>query len=119
MNLQRAATAGIRQQFVRSITAALALGCIFLTSVKKAEATPAAVNQQTALSRRAELVEANILAVHAYQIILARKAGGAALNACYPATSPDTATLESLVKHQQSLLARTNRPGRAMGRFEE
>ena len=105
MNLQRAATARIRQQFVRSITAVVAIACMSMTSAKEAEATPAAVNQQKALSRRAELVEANILAVHAYQILLARKAGGAALNACYPATSPDTATLENLVKHQQSLLA--------------
>ncbi|HZL28373.1 MAG TPA: hypothetical protein VFC39_17760 [Acidobacteriaceae bacterium] len=54
-------------------------------------------------SRRGQLVEANIVAVHAYQILLARKAGKS--NACYPDTSPDTAALQQLVNHQQSLLA--------------
>jgi len=54
-------------------------------------------------ARRAQLVEANIIAVHAYQIILARNAGKS--NPCYPAASPDTAILQQLVAHQQSLLA--------------
>src|SRR5665213_4323232 len=55
-------------------------------------------------SRRAQLVEANIIAVHAYQIILARQSNTGS-DECYPRTSPDTATLQDLVKHQQSLLA--------------
>ncbi|MBS1822322.1 MAG: hypothetical protein JST61_10160 [Acidobacteria bacterium] len=64
----------------------------------------ASLAKEAASTRRAELVEANIVAVQAYQIILARKAGMVSNN-CYPAVSPDTATLEALVKHQQSLLA--------------
>jgi hypothetical protein len=60
--------------------------------------------KQTTPSRRAQLVEANIIAVHAYQIILARKDGKAS-SACYPDAAPDTVVLQDLVNHQQSLLA--------------
>lgn len=54
-------------------------------------------------SRRTQLVEANIIAVQAYQMVLSRTAGDGP-SACYPA-APDTAALQELVKHQASLLA--------------
>jgi len=70
----------------------------------EAQSLKPSLDNQANSSRRAQLVEANIIAVHAYQIVLARKEGKAT-NACYPETSPDTTTLQDLVKHQQSLLA--------------
>lgn len=88
------------------IRIAFAVLAFLLTAViVEAQSTdPAPANgTNAALSRRAELVKANIIAVQAYQMILSRKAGDGA-TACYP-SAPDTATLESLVKHQASLLA--------------
>ncbi|MEO6909483.1 MAG: hypothetical protein ABI158_00985 [Edaphobacter sp.] len=80
------------------------MACLAIASTVAAQPlNPPATTKQAPSSRRAQLVEANIIGVQAYQIMLARKAGNAS-DACYPATSPDTATLESLVKHQQSLL---------------
>ncbi|MHB1699364.1 MAG: SGNH/GDSL hydrolase family protein [Acidobacteriaceae bacterium] len=55
-------------------------------------------------SRRSQLVEANIIAVQAYQMILARQQHKGS-SACYPESVPDTDVLQSLVKHQASLLA--------------
>jgi hypothetical protein len=52
--------------------------------------------------RLTQLVEANIAAVHAYQMLLARKQPNMD-KACWPSTPPD-AELESLVAHQMSLL---------------
>ena len=78
-----------------------------LSLISRIEAKPVFSPQsgkQTTPSRRAQLVEANIIAVHAYQIILARKDGKAS-TACYPDTAPDTVVLQDLVNHQQSLLA--------------
>ena len=81
------------------------IACLWL--IPKIEAKPlvsSSSGKLTTLSRRAQLVEANIIAVHAYQIILARKDGKAS-NACYPDTAPDTVVLQDLANHQQSLLA--------------
>ena len=78
-----------------------------LSLVSRIEAKPLAAPsayKQTTPSRRAQLVEANIIAVHAYQIILARKAGNTS-SVCYPETAPDTVILQDIVDHQQSLLA--------------
>ena len=105
MNLQGRMNGWIQQCFIRSMIVILAIACVCMASSVEAKGFVSGASGKRARSRRAELVEANIIAVQAYQILLARKAGGAALNACYPATLPDTATLESLVKHQQSLLA--------------
>jgi len=51
-----------------------------------------------------QLVEANINAVHAYQLLLARRQGNIDTS-CWPLQSPDDATLQALVKHQTALLA--------------
>ena len=53
--------------------------------------------------RLAQLVEANIVGVHAYQMLLARKQQNMD-TACWPA-KPQDADLESLVAHQTSLLS--------------
>jgi hypothetical protein len=52
--------------------------------------------------RLTQLVDANITAVHAYQMLLARKQPSMD-KACWPSTPPDV-DLESLVAHQTSLL---------------
>jgi hypothetical protein len=78
-----------------------------LSHISRVEAKPLAsppADKQTTPSRDAQLVEANIIAVHAYQIILARKAGNAS-SVCYPETVPNTVVLQDIVNHQQSLLA--------------
>jgi len=53
-------------------------------------------------ARLEQLVEANIVAVHAYQMLLARKQQNMD-PVCWPATPPDS-DLEALVAHQTSLL---------------
>ncbi len=55
-------------------------------------------------ARLEQLVEANIIAVHAYQMLLARKQQGMD-PVCWPAKDPKDADLETLVAHQTSLLA--------------
>ena len=55
-------------------------------------------------ARFAQLVDANIVGVHAYQVSLARK-GKNMDPACWPATDPKDADLEALVAHQTSLLS--------------
>jgi hypothetical protein len=53
--------------------------------------------------RLEQLVEANVLGTHAYQIGLARKDGKADV-ACYPSGSPTEAQLAALEAHQAALL---------------
>src|SRR5215468_3589001 len=55
-------------------------------------------------ARLAQLVEANIVGVHAYQISLARKEKNMDA-ACWLGTNPNQADLETLVAHQTSLLS--------------
>jgi photosystem II stability/assembly factor-like uncharacterized protein len=55
-------------------------------------------------ARLGELVEANVAGVHAFQVLLARKARKGD-PACWPADAPSDAALEALVSHQTSLLA--------------
>ena len=59
-------------------------------------------NDQTA-SRLARLVEANVIAVHAYQVVLAKKSGKGD-PACFSAGALTDAQLESLSDHQSKLL---------------
>jgi len=54
-------------------------------------------------ARLAELVEANIVGVHAYQVSLARKEKNMD-PACWLRSSPSDAELDVLVAHQTSLL---------------
>jgi hypothetical protein len=55
-------------------------------------------------ARLEQLVEANIVAVHAYQVLVARKQQNVD-PACWPANDPKDADLEGLVAHQTSLLS--------------
>jgi hypothetical protein len=55
-------------------------------------------------ARLEQLVEANIVAVHAYQILLARKQSNMD-PACWPAHDPKEPDLQALVAHQTSLLS--------------
>ena len=55
-------------------------------------------------ARLEQLVEANIVAVHAYQMLLARKQHNVD-PVCWPANDPKDADLEALVAHQTSLLS--------------
>jgi hypothetical protein len=55
-------------------------------------------------ARLERLVEANIVAVHAYQMLLARKQHNVD-PVCWPANDPKDADLEALVAHQTSLLS--------------
>lgn len=64
---------------------------------------------EVALSARGEarieqLVEANIIAVHAYQVQLARRQGNVDFT-CWPLQEPSDTDLQALVTHQTSLLA--------------
>jgi hypothetical protein len=103
MHRQNRIQSTVMDHLLRSI-AVLAIACLSIAPAIEAQSLkPSSPDKQAALSRRAQLVEANIIAVHAYQIVLARQEGKA--NACYPETSPDTPILQELVKHQQSLLA--------------
>lgn len=88
--------------FVRNLGIAFTLACIAIASTVGAQSLNSAT--QTITSRRAQLVEANIIAVQAYQMILARQLHKGS-SACYLESAPNTAVLHSLVKHQASLLA--------------
>ncbi len=55
-------------------------------------------------ARLEQLVEANIVAVHAYQILLARKQSNMD-PACWPVNDPKEPDLQALVAHQTSLLS--------------
>lgn len=54
-------------------------------------------------TRLAQLVEANVIAVHAYQVLLAKKSGKSDMP-CYSAGKLTDAELESLNEHQAKLL---------------
>jgi hypothetical protein len=55
-------------------------------------------------ARFEQLVDANIAAVHAYQLLLARKQGNIDAT-CWPLQSPHDSKLQTLVAHQTALLA--------------
>ncbi len=82
------------------------LFCLFVATQLSA---PLLSQQKTAQveapgpARLVQLVEANIIGVHAYQVLLARKQKNMD-PACWPATTPGDADLEGLVAHQASLL---------------
>ena len=54
-------------------------------------------------SRLAQLVEANVIATHAYQVLLAKKSGKGDPN-CYGSGKLSDSELEALVEHQAKLL---------------
>ncbi len=68
-------------------------------------------------ARLEALVEANIVGVHAYQILLARKEAKSD-PACWPGKAPGDAALEALVVHQTALLAGSPAAAKAWGAGE-
>jgi hypothetical protein len=82
----------------------LALSVGAASSVYGQDGTPAGpIKKENSASRLAQLVEANILAVHAYQIQLAMKSGKGDPACFIPGRVSDT-QLEKLVQHQAKLL---------------
>jgi hypothetical protein len=78
---------------------------VILALILAAASTSAEVVPPTPGEVRLEqLVEANIVAVHAYQKLLARKQGNIDFT-CWPAQAPSDAELRALLAHQTSLLA--------------
>jgi hypothetical protein len=75
------------------------LALILAAGARTEAATPAPGE-----ARLEQLVEANIIAVHAYQVQLARKQGNVDFT-CWPAQETSDADLQVLVAHQTSLLA--------------
>jgi len=77
---------------------------LVLTSFLPAFAELAGSEATPSSDRLEQLVEANIVAIHAYQMLLARKQQAMDLS-CWPANAPKDAELEGLVAHQTSLLS--------------
>ena len=82
----------------------VALSIVVAPSVYGQNGTPSGpTKKESSASRLAQLVQANILAVHAYQILLAKKSGKGD-PACFIPGRVSDAQLEALVQHQARLL---------------
>ncbi len=79
---------------------AASLAIAFTSASSRAEVALSAPGE----ARLEQLVEANIIAVHAYQVQLARKQGNVDFT-CWPSQEPSDTELQALVAHQASLLA--------------
>jgi hypothetical protein len=77
-------------------------------SVAGSVLTSARSKQKLKETRLSQLVEANVIATHAYQVLLAKKSGKGDPN-CYGAGKLSDRQLEELVEHQARLL-RSNIP---------
>ena len=89
-------------RFVRvlGIACGIAASLIFVQGDIPADAQ----TRQTSGSRLAQLVEANVIAVHAYQIVLAKKSGKGDYAGCYNPGKLSAGELEALAEHQGKLL---------------
>ncbi|HKQ53663.1 MAG TPA: hypothetical protein VJT74_14910, partial [Pyrinomonadaceae bacterium] len=88
---------------MKSRAVRLSLTFVLLLSLAAVHGPHVARVDKGALSRLAQLVEANVIAVHAYQILLARKSGKD-YAACYSPGKLSDAELEALNEHQARLL---------------
>ena len=88
-------------RFVRvfGIACGVAASLIFV----QGDIPAAAQTRKNSGSRLAQLVEANVIAVHAYQVMLAKKSGKGD-QACYIPGRLSDSELEALVQHQAGLL---------------
>jgi len=84
----------------RRIAWASILALAFTSASSRAEVAPSAPGE----ARLDKLVEGNIIAVHAYQVELARKQGNVDFT-CWPSQELSDPELQALVAHQTSLLA--------------
>jgi len=78
--------------------------CLFLIGISDRQEASTPKPPSGSEKRLEQLVEANIIAVHAFQILLARKEGHGDA-ACYPKETPSDSDLQQLDTHQQSLPA--------------
>ncbi|HEX7317587.1 MAG TPA: hypothetical protein VF297_27040 [Pyrinomonadaceae bacterium] len=82
----------------------LMLVCVAACLAFQAQAKPSASDKRRGLaSRVAQLVEANVIATHAYQILLAKKSGKGDAS-CFAQGSFSDEQLRALVTHQGNLL---------------
>src|SRR5829696_3030793 len=84
----------------------LILVCVaaFLSApLARAQGGTGGTGRRGAAARLKQLVEANVVATHAYQILLAGKSGKGEA-ACYARGGLSDGELEALVKHQSNLL---------------
>jgi hypothetical protein len=100
LNLNRRSVMHRKDLLKSVLLRAFLFGVLFVAQVL-ADVPPAANSKQARLE---QLVEANITAVHAYQMLLARKQQNMD-PACWSANSPKDSDLEMLVTHQTSLLS--------------
>ncbi len=94
--------------FVRLLIFHLALSLGTAAWVHGKNVTPPGHKKETSDTRLSRLVEANIIATHAYQVLLAKKSGKGD-PACYSSGKLSDRELESLVEHQAKLL-KSNTP---------
>src|SRR5690242_20143499 len=80
------------------VLVALVAAFTLIHSIHAHDSTPI----QTPEARLAQVVEANIIAVHAFQVLLAKSSGKG--QACFAAGNISDADLNALSEHQASLL---------------
>src|SRR4026208_2564643 len=85
---------------------------ILLTAVLSGTATLTAQKPEPGNRRLAQLVEANVIAVHAFQVLLARQSGKGN-QSCFSPGSLSDAELTALSDHQANLLKSDPRAVRA------
>ncbi len=80
------------------------ISCALVALVYSQGGTPAGARiGQTDPSRQAQLVEANVIATHAYQVLLAKRSGKSDA-VCYQTRKLSDGELEALAEHQGKLL---------------
>ncbi len=92
--------------FLRLLIFYLALSLVTAASVHGKNVTSPDHKQKTSDARLSQLVEANIIGTHAYQVLLAKKSGKGD-PACYSSGKLSERELEALVEHQAKLLKST------------
>ena len=94
----------VRTQLLQSLLIAVLLGA-FVTSpyVVSQTSTLSVPKQKSDDTRLSQLIEANIIATHAYQVLLAKKSGKGDVS-CFGSPSLSDSDLEALVVHQTKLL---------------
>ncbi len=89
---------------VSGLVQILGISCALVALVYSQGGTPAGARiGQTDPSRLAQLVEANVIATHAYQVLLAKRSGKSDA-VCYQTRKLSDGELEALAEHQGKLL---------------
>ncbi len=109
----RPSTARGSERVGRALRPARALALCSVVAL--ALAVPVEARDNTSNARLAKIVEANVIATHAYQVLLAKQAPKAD-SACYAAGVRSDDDLKALVAHQQGLLTADAAAARAWAR---